>query len=180
MDDPTPKEEKNRRFDRLCDTQNRISLEIHQGYVGRTLRVLVDGREKEMLTARTEGGRLVRFAGDDSLIGQFLDVTITGCTTWSLVGEVKYKAPLSGELSAKLTERLQQIYSFPLSPTAPSFPPCRKRRGRKGTLGRVWCILPLILGRNQYFRRRSTRHSPYGYHTTRRLIRYTGFDGRCL
>ena len=89
MDDPTPKEEKNRRFDRLCDTQNRISLEIHQGYVGRTLRVLVDGREKEMLTARTEGGRLVRFAGDDSLIGQFLDVTITGCTTWSLVGEVK-------------------------------------------------------------------------------------------
>ena len=90
------------------------------------------------------------------------------------------KAPLSGELSAKLTERLQQIYSFPLSPTAPSFPPCRKRRGRKGTLGRVWCILPLILGRNQYFRRRSTRYSPYGYHTTRRLIRYTGFDGRCL
>ena len=89
MDDPTPKEEKNHRFDRLCDTQNRISLEIHQGYVGRTLRVLVDGREKEMLTARTEGGRLVRFAGDDSLIGQFLDVTITGCTTWSLVGEVK-------------------------------------------------------------------------------------------
>ena len=89
MDDPTPKEEKNRRFDRLCDTQNRISLEIHKGYVGRTLRVLVDGREKEMLTARTEGGRLVRFAGDDSLIGQFLDVTITGCTTWSLVGEVK-------------------------------------------------------------------------------------------
>ncbi len=51
--------------------------------------MLVDGREKEMLTARTEGGRLVRFAGDDSLIGQFLDVTITGCTTWSLVGEVK-------------------------------------------------------------------------------------------
>ena len=89
MDDPTPKEEKNHRFDRLCDTQNRISLEIHQGYVGRTLRVLVDGREKEMLTARTEGGRLVRFAGDDSLIGQFFDVTITGCTTWSLVGEVK-------------------------------------------------------------------------------------------
>ena len=31
--------------------------------------------------------RIVRFAGDDSLIGQFLDVTITGCTTWSLVGE---------------------------------------------------------------------------------------------
>ena len=87
MDDPTPKEEKNRRFDRLCAVQNRISLEIHQGYVGKTVRVLCDGRDKDLLTARTEGGRLVRFAGDDSLIGQFLDVTITGCTTWSLVGE---------------------------------------------------------------------------------------------
>ena len=88
MDDPTPKEEKNRRFDRLCDVQNRISQEIHSAYIGKTLRVLVDGRDGEMLTARTEGGRLVRLAGDDSLIGQFLDVAITDCTTWSLVGTV--------------------------------------------------------------------------------------------
>ena len=88
MDDPTPKEEKNRRFDRLCETQNRISLEIHQSYVGKTVRVLVDGREKEQLTARTEGGRLVRFAGDDARIGQFVDVRVTGCTTWSLVAEL--------------------------------------------------------------------------------------------
>ena len=51
-----------------------------RGYVGKTVRVLCDGRDKDMLTARTEGGRLVRFAGDDSLIGQFFDVTITGCT----------------------------------------------------------------------------------------------------
>ena len=89
MEDPTPKEEKNRRFDRLCAVQNAISEEIHAGYVGKTLRCLVDGRDKDMLTARTEGGRLVRFAGDDSLIGQFFDVTITGCTTWSLVGELR-------------------------------------------------------------------------------------------
>ena len=55
MDDPTPKEEKNRRFDRLCEVQNRISQEIHQAYVGRTMRVLVDGKDDELLTARTEG-----------------------------------------------------------------------------------------------------------------------------
>ena len=60
-----------------------------RGYVGKTVRVLCDGRDKDLLTARTEGGRLVRFAGDDSLIGQFFDVTITGCTTWSLVGELR-------------------------------------------------------------------------------------------
>ena len=88
MEDPTPKEEKNRRFDRLCDAQNRISLEIHQAYVGKTMRVLIDGREDDVLTARTEGGRLVRLPGADNLIGTFQSVRITGCTTWSLTGEL--------------------------------------------------------------------------------------------
>ena len=86
MEDPTPKEEKNRRFDRLCTLQNTISEQIHRAYVGKTLRCLVDGRDKDMLTARTEGGRLVRFAGDDSLIGSFRELTVTGATTWSLTG----------------------------------------------------------------------------------------------
>ena len=53
MEDPTPKEEKSRRFDRLCTVQNRISQEIHQGYVGKTMKVLVDGREGDNLTARS-------------------------------------------------------------------------------------------------------------------------------
>ena len=47
---------------------------------------LVDGKDKDMLTARTEGGRLVRFAGCDELIGTFRNITITGATTWSLTG----------------------------------------------------------------------------------------------
>ena len=87
MDDPTPKEEKNRRFDKLCAVQNAISEEIHNGYIGKTMRCLVDGRDKDMLTARTEGGRLVRFAGRDDLIGTYRNLTITGATTWSLTAE---------------------------------------------------------------------------------------------
>ena len=87
MDDPTPKEEKNRRFDRLCAVQNAISEEIHNNYIGKTMRCLVDGRDKDMLTARTEGGRLVRFAGNDELIGTYRYLTITGATTWSLTAE---------------------------------------------------------------------------------------------
>ena len=89
MEDTTPKEEKNRRFDRLCAVQNAISEEIHSGYVGKTLRCLVDGREKDQLTARTEGGRLVRFSGSDELIGTFQSITITGATTWSLTGGIQ-------------------------------------------------------------------------------------------
>ena len=89
MADPTPKEEKNRRFDRLCAIQNAIFEEIHNAYIGKAMRCLVDGREKDQLTARTEGGRLVRFTGPDSLIGTYQNITITGATTWSLTGQLK-------------------------------------------------------------------------------------------
>ena len=87
MEDPTPKEEKNRRFDWLCAVQNDISEQLHSAYIGKTLRCLVDGKDKDQLTARTEGGRLVRFTGDDALIGSFVNLTVTGATTWSLTGE---------------------------------------------------------------------------------------------
>ena len=89
MDDPTPKEEKNRRFDRLCALQNSISEQIHEAYVGKTVRCLVDGTDKDLLTARTEGGRLVRFPGDPAWIGQFMDIKITGSNTWSLTGNIE-------------------------------------------------------------------------------------------
>ena len=88
MEDPTPKEEKNRRFDKLCNVQNRISEEIHAAYVGKTMRCLVDGVDGDQLTARTEGGRLVRFAGGENLIGTYQNITITGSTTWSLTGNL--------------------------------------------------------------------------------------------
>ena len=88
MEDPTPKADKNRRFDKLCAVQNAVSEEIHKEYIGKTMECLVDGTDKEFLTARTEGGRLVRFMGDPSLIGNYANVTITGATTWSLTGEL--------------------------------------------------------------------------------------------
>jgi len=91
MDDPTPKEEKSRRFDRLCAVQNAISEQIHQEYVGKTFRCLVDGCDKGFLTARTEGGRLVRFEGNAELIGSFQYLTVTGSTTWSLTGTLSDK-----------------------------------------------------------------------------------------
>ena len=89
MEDPTSKEEKSRRFDKLCAVQNDISIQIHEGYVGKTMRCLVDGTDRGSLTARTEGGRLVRFEGCSDLIGTYQNITITGATTWSLTGEMQ-------------------------------------------------------------------------------------------
>ncbi len=83
--DPFSKEEKSRWFDRLLTAQNEISAQLHQSYEGKTMTILVDGKDGDQLTARTEGGRLVRLEGDDSLIGQFVEVKITGHTTWSLI-----------------------------------------------------------------------------------------------
>ena len=91
LPDPVPRAEKQVWFDRLCAAQNRISEEIHAGYVGQTLRCLIDGQSEDSrwpLTARTNGGRLVHLAGDPSAIGAYHDVKITDSNTWALFGEL--------------------------------------------------------------------------------------------
>ncbi len=90
MADPASREEKQKWFDKLLEVQNARSAALHAGYVGKVLRVLVDGKsddEKFPLSSRTEGNRLVRLVGEPGLIGQFVDVRITGSNTWALYGE---------------------------------------------------------------------------------------------
>ena len=90
-DDPVPRAEKQKWFDRLCDAQNRISEEIHAGYVGDTLRCLIDGESDDSrwpLTARTAGGRLVHLVGDRAAVGTYRDVKITDSNTWALFGQL--------------------------------------------------------------------------------------------
>ena len=91
LPDPATREEKQVWFDKLLEVQNRISAEIHQGYVGKTVRVLVDaesGDERWPLQSRTAGGRLVHLTGDKSAIGQFVQARILDSNTWALFGEI--------------------------------------------------------------------------------------------
>lgn len=91
MEDTVPKSEKQLRFDALLKLQNAISEEKHAEYVGKTLRVLVDGESGDLrypLTARTNGGRLVRLAGEMNKIGLYANAQITGSSTWALFGEL--------------------------------------------------------------------------------------------
>ena len=63
----------------------------NQKLVGKTLRVLVDGKsddESYPLSARTEGHQLVLLRGDESKIGSWAEVTIERCSTWSLFANV--------------------------------------------------------------------------------------------
>ena len=92
MPDDTTREDKQKRFDWLLAVQNRISEEKHAEYVGKTLKVLVDGESGDEiypLTGRTSGGRLVRLGGFAELIGQYAMVRITDSKTWALFGEIE-------------------------------------------------------------------------------------------
>ncbi len=88
LPDPMPRQEKAANFQRLVDLQDRISEQRHRAYIGKSLRCLVDGQDAKGLTARTPGNRLVRLSGDQALIGQFLNLKITGANKWSLTGKI--------------------------------------------------------------------------------------------
>ena len=67
-----------------------------------------------------------------------------------------------------------------MPPAAPSFPSCRKRRGRKGALGRVWCVLRVRFRQVLIFGYYEHTYSPYERYGTRRLLRYNGFANNCV
>ncbi len=91
MEDVISPEEKKSNFNRLLDVQNRICAEINNTYLNKIEPVLVEGVSKtdpSTLTGRTDGGKLVHFKGDKSLIGKIVNVKITDPKTWSLMGEI--------------------------------------------------------------------------------------------
>jgi len=48
----------------------------------------VSKTDKNMLTGRTDTGKIVNFKGSESLIGKYVNVTVTKAQTWSLYGEL--------------------------------------------------------------------------------------------
>lgn len=91
LPDPAPRSEKQVWFDRLLEVQNARSAALHAAYIGRSVRVLVDGKSDEEafpLTGRTEGNRLVRLRGEESQIGTFAQAQILDSNTWALYGEI--------------------------------------------------------------------------------------------
>jgi tRNA-2-methylthio-N6-dimethylallyladenosine synthase len=89
--DDTPAELKIQRLMRLQKTIEAQALKISQAMVGTTQRVLVEGharKDASELAGRTDNNRVVNFAGNERLIGRFIDVTITAALPHSLRGEV--------------------------------------------------------------------------------------------
>lgn len=82
-----PADIKKARITELVALQNAISDEISLEYLNKTYEVLVEDEENGVCAGRTESGRLVRFPGERSDIGKFIDVTVTKSKASSLYGE---------------------------------------------------------------------------------------------
>jgi tRNA-2-methylthio-N6-dimethylallyladenosine synthase len=90
--DDTPQEVKAARLQRLQALLQSQSEAISAAMVGKLERVLVEGASKKNpneLAARTDNNRVVNFAGQPRLIGQFVDVKITQALPHSLRGEIE-------------------------------------------------------------------------------------------
>ena len=84
-------DEIHKNFDRMLQVQNQICLEKNLEYKDRIEEVLVDGvskTDKNMLSGRTDGGKIVNFTGDKSLKGKYVKIKITNPKQWSLEGEL--------------------------------------------------------------------------------------------
>ncbi|MFZ0014208.1 MAG: TRAM domain-containing protein, partial [Acidimicrobiia bacterium] len=78
------------RFNRLVETQNRISAERNAEMVGMTVEVLSEGPSKKddnVATTRTRTGKLVHVDGRHAP-GTFLDVRVDTAAMHHLVGSV--------------------------------------------------------------------------------------------
>jgi tRNA-2-methylthio-N6-dimethylallyladenosine synthase len=90
MADPVPEEEKNRRLQELLERQRVIQTVRNEALVGRAFDVLVDGvsRRESQWLGRTSSNRLLNFTSPRlNLLGEYLQVRVTGAGANSLAGE---------------------------------------------------------------------------------------------
>ena len=90
LGDPVPAEVKQERYERLMELQQGISMQVNQSYVGKTLDVLVEGKDKDITIGRSyrdapEIDGLVFIEGD-AKIGSIVPVRITGAMAYDLTG----------------------------------------------------------------------------------------------
>lgn len=91
MEDQIDYKVKHDRFKRLTDDLNDMMLEDNKKLIGTTLKVLAEDTSKnnpEILTGRSEEFKLVHFKGNESLIGELLNIRIEEVKTFALEGTV--------------------------------------------------------------------------------------------
>ncbi|MBR5322373.1 MAG: tRNA (N6-isopentenyl adenosine(37)-C2)-methylthiotransferase MiaB [Clostridia bacterium] len=91
MEGQVPDEAKKRRFAKLLEVQNGITKDLNSEYVGKTIKILIEGKSKtddNKYTGRNDKNRLVHIDGDESLVGKFCNVKIDRADTFAMYGTV--------------------------------------------------------------------------------------------
>ncbi len=93
LQDDVPPEVKQDRLERVIALQRRLSLESNRRDVGKTFEVLIEGpskRDPAMLRGRNSQNKMIVFPAAEGLgPGQYVDVTVTDCTSATLIGQVQ-------------------------------------------------------------------------------------------
>ncbi len=90
MENQVAEKDAKKNFNKVLDALNPIILEINKERVGKNYKVLVEdvsANDESFITGRLEDNSLVHLKGDTSLIGKIIDVKITDCKTFYLIGE---------------------------------------------------------------------------------------------
>ncbi|MFI3167878.1 MAG: tRNA (N6-isopentenyl adenosine(37)-C2)-methylthiotransferase MiaB [Bacillota bacterium] len=85
-----PDEVKSDRIERLIAIQNKISKEIADSYIGKTVEILCEDNKNTYHCGRTDNGKMVTFYTErEDLIGKMVKIKITATTISQLKGELE-------------------------------------------------------------------------------------------
>lgn len=87
--DDVSEDEKTSRITRLVALQNKHSLERNQAHIGKTFKVLVEGKGKkpQQQLGRTDGNKIVVFPETEAKTGDFVRVKVDEVTSHTLIGK---------------------------------------------------------------------------------------------
>lgn len=95
FEDNVPEDVKSKRLIEIIDLQQEHSLEASKRYIGKTLKVLVEGTSKRSdddMAGREDGNMKVVFPRQNAKKGDYVMVKINECTTATLIGEIVEEA----------------------------------------------------------------------------------------
>ena len=84
FEDNIPSAEKKKRLNKIEQLQESIATEINAQLLGRTVEILVEGKEKGKWQGRTRSGKLVFFSNPGNYLGQLIRIRIEKTSPWSL------------------------------------------------------------------------------------------------
>ncbi|OGN99493.1 MAG: preprotein translocase subunit YajC [Chloroflexi bacterium RBG_13_52_12] len=88
LEDDVPTDEKKERLNKIEQLQERVQAEINARLLGKSVEILVEGRNKGKWYGRTRTDKLVFFSSGGDYTGQIVKVKIDKTSPWSLQGKI--------------------------------------------------------------------------------------------